>query len=94
MNEWVNGFARVPGSRESRGSRGWADWVPGGQGLGLQGPRGVRGSANRVPGVCRVQGGHGLVLLGPRESRNRPTGSGSQGLKGWAYRVLSLYASI
>ena len=83
----VNGFARVPGSRESRGSRGWADWVPGGQGLGLQGPRGVRGSANRVPGVCRVQGGQGLFYWvpgsqgiglqgqGPRGSKGGPTGS-------------------
>ena len=55
--------------------------VPGGQGVGLQGPRGSRGRPRGSQGVeglaYRVPGGQGVGLKGPRGSRG-----GLQGVKG------------
>ena len=42
------------GSTGSQGVKGWAYRVPGVQGVGLQGPRGLRGRP-----ACRVSGGQG-----------------------------------
>ena len=60
--------------------------VPGGQGVGLEGPRGSRGRPSGSQGVkgwaFRVPGGPGVGLQGPRGSRKRPTGSPQ--VKEWA----------
>ena len=59
-------------------------YVPGGQGVVLQGPRGSRGRPTGTQGdkgwASRVPGGQGVDLKGPRGSRGTPLGS--QGVKG------------
>ena len=59
-------------------SRGVAYRVPGGQGIGLQGPRGSRGrttGSQRVKGKAyRVSGGQGVDLKGSKGSRGRLQG--------------------
>ena len=57
----------------SRGVKGWAYRVSGGQGEGLLGPRESRGRPTRSQGV------KGVGLQGPTEPRGRP--SGSKGLR-------------
>ena len=56
-------------------SQGVAYRVPGCQGVGLKGPVGPGG-----------QGGHGVCLQSPRWSTGGPRGS--QGVKGYTYKVL------
>ena len=58
--------------------KGWAYRVLGGQGVGLQGPLGLRDR----PTGDRVLGGQGVGLQCPRGSRGRLTGS--QEVKGYA----------
>ena len=63
----------------SIGVKGWACWVLGGQGVGLQGHRGSRGGPTGSQGVkgrptgSQVPGCQGVGQKGPKGSRGRPT---------------------